>query len=202
MSNPFDTGYFRSEELREFGFRSVGENVMIAKNSTIVGLGNIAIGDNVRIDSYCNIVAAGAGFLELGSYIHIAAYCLISASSGVRMADFSGLSHGVRVYSQTDDYTGEFLTNPTVPERYKGVKSGPVVFGRHVIVGSGSVILPNADIGEGASIGALSLVTKSLEAWGVYGGVPAKRLKARSKNMLRLEQELIGDASKHRAQVV
>ena len=48
----------------------------------------------------------------------------------------------------------------------------------------------NAHIGEGTSVGALSLVSKPLDEWGVYFGSPAKRLKARSKKLLDMEKQL------------
>lgn len=188
--NPFDPGYYDEHDLKEAGFRALGRNVRIAKNCTIIGLENIEVGDNVRIDGYCSIIAADQGWLRLGSYIHIGGYCLLSAGDGIQLGDFSNLSQGVRIYSRSDDYSGQHLTNPTVPEKYKCTTRGAVVLGRHVIVGSGSVILPNASIGEGASVGALSLVTKPLEAWGVYAGTPAMRLKDRSRQLLALEAAL------------
>ena len=113
------------------------------------------------------------------------------------MSDFSGLSQGVRIYTRTDDYSGKALTNPTIPEEFTGVKSGEVNLGRHVIIGSGSVILPRVSIGEGSSVGALSLVTKSLDSWGVFFGCPAKRLKDRSKHLLEMEAELMQEVARH-----
>ncbi|TGS08556.1 acyltransferase, partial [Mesorhizobium sp. M4B.F.Ca.ET.190.01.1.1] len=92
--------------------------------------------------------------------------------------------------STSDDYSGAALTNPTVPREYLNMKIAPVRLGRHVIVGSGSVILPGCVLGEGVSVGAMSLVTKNLEPWGVYFGSPAKRLKARSREILQLEEQL------------
>lgn len=190
MTNPFNPGYYNEIDLKDAGFKALGRNVQIDKSCTIIGLENIEIGDNVRIDGYCSLIAAGDGWLKIGSFIHIGGYCLLSAGSGIQMDDFSGLSHGVKIYSQTDDYSGEQLTNPTVPEKYTGVTRGAVTLERHVIIGSGSVILPKVLIGEGSSVGALSLVTKPLEAWGVFFGCPAKRLKHRSKRLLELEAEL------------
>jgi len=186
----FDLGYYTEIDLKNAGFKSIGKNVSIAKNCTIIGLSNISIGDNVRIDGYCSIVAAGDGYVRLGSFIHIGAYCMLSAGDGIVMESFSGLSQGVRIYSRTDDYSGEYLTNPTVPEKYTRYTKGEVVLKKHVIVGSGSVVLPRVRISEGSSVGALSLVTKSLDDWGVYIGSPAKRLKNRSKNLLKLEEKL------------
>lgn len=192
MENPFQPGYYNESELRDFGFGSVGRNVLVARNCTIVGLANIFLGDNVRIDGYSTLVATPNGRIELGSYIHIGGYCFMSASHPVRMGDFSGLSQGVRIYTKSDDYTGKKLTNPTVPAQYTGGPSGAVELGRHVIVGSGSIILPGIEIGEGASVGALSLVNRSLEGWNIYSGCPARRLRARSRELLELEQQLRG----------
>jgi acetyltransferase-like isoleucine patch superfamily enzyme len=186
----FDPGYYTDEDLKNAGFKSLGQNVAISKNCTILGIHNISIGDNVRIDSYCSIFATGSGYLTLGSYIHIGGYSSLSAGSGIVMGDFSGLSQGVKIYSRTDDYSGKVLTNPTVPPEFTGISEGKVTLGRHVIVGAGSVILPGAEIGEGASIGALSLVTKDLEEWNVYFGSPAKKLKKRSRELLNLEGQL------------
>lgn len=188
--NPFNPGYYNEHDLKEAGFKAIGQNVQIARNCTIIGLENIEIGNNVRIDGYCSIIAAGSGWLKLGSFIHIGGYCLLSAGDGIHMEDFSGLSQGVRIYSRTDDYSGNHLTNPTVPGKYTGITRGTVTLGRHVIIGSGSVILPKVSIGEGSSVGALSLVTKSLESWGVFFGCPARRLKDRSKRLLELEADL------------
>lgn len=192
--NPFDQGYFESAELRTFGFKSIGENVIIAKNSTIIGLKNISLGNNIRIDGNV-VIAAYSGSLALGDYIHIGGGCYLGCAGGITLSDFSGLSQGICIYSGTDDYSGKSLTNPTVPRKYSNLTVAPVFLGKHVIVGSGSVILPGVTIGNGSSVGALSLVTKSLDEWGVYFGTPAKRLKARSKDILRLEEELMLEAS-------
>jgi len=191
MSQLFNVGYFNEEDLKNEGFKSLGENVRISRNCTIIGTHNISIGDNVRIDEYSSIIASETGYVRLGSFIHIAGYCLLSGGSGVVLEDFTGLSHGVHIYSRTDDYSGNHLTNPTVPKKYLCLSEGEVKLKRHVIVGSGSVILPKVTIGEGCSIGALSLVTKDIDEWGVYFGCPVKRLKNRSKRLLDLEKELI-----------
>ncbi|WP_229423052.1 acyltransferase [Telluria aromaticivorans] len=192
LPNPFNPGYYRSEELRQFGFGQVGENVMIAKNATIIGLENISIGNNVRIDGGV-VLAAHSGSLVVGDYIHIGGGSYLGCAGGITLGDFANLSQGVRIYSSSDDYSGEALTNPTVPPAYLKLTKAPVALGRHVIVGSGSVILPGANIGEGSAVGALSLVLRPLEAWGIYAGAPARRLKARSRALLELEQALLAN---------
>ena len=193
--NSFNQGYVEEEELRAIGFKSVGRDVRISRNCTIVGCENIELGDHVRIDDYCMIVAASPGWVNIGSYVHIAGYCLLAAGAGIRLCDFSGLSHGVKLYTKSDDYSGGFLTNPTVPARYTRLTSGTVTLGRHVIVGAGTVILPRVTVGDGASVGAMSLVTKTLDPWGVYFGCPVKKLKERSKRLLSLEAQLLAEAT-------
>lgn len=187
-----DRGYWSKSELEKIGFGSIGENVHIARNSTIVGAKNIYIGSNVRIDDWCSLLAA-KGYLKIGSYVHIGAGCYLGCAGGISMDDFSGLSQGVKIYSCSDDYSGDFLTNPTVPDAYTGAVVKPVKLERHVIVGSGSVILPGVTIEIGSAIGALSLVSRSVIGWGIYSGTPARLIKERSKNLLILEQKLISD---------
>ena len=196
ITNPFSPGYYNSGELRQFGFRQVGENVQLAKNMIIIGLQNISLGNNIRIDGH-TVIAAHTGALTVGNHVHVGGGCFLGCAGTIILADFSGLSQNVSIYSGSDDYSGNTLTNPTVPDKYRNVKVAPVRIERHVIVGSGAVILPGVSIGEGASVGALSLVTKSLEAWGVYFGTPVKRLKARSSELLALEQALRAEQDRH-----
>jgi len=80
---------------------------------------------------------------------------------------------------------------PMVSKKYTNVIGGPVVIGKYSQIGANSIILPNIEIGEGVSVGALSLVNKSLADWGIYAGVPAKYIKERSKLLLNLEREFI-----------
>lgn len=191
MSKLFGPTHYTENDLAEEGFRHLGSNVRIAKNCTIIGAENIAIGDNVRIDGYCSLVAAGAGSIQLGSYIHIGGYCALLAGEGIVMEDFTTTSWGVKIFTRSDDFSGEYMTNPTVSERYTNVKRGPVTLMRHCVVGASSIILPKATLCEGVAVGALSMVTKSLDAWGIYSGIPAKRIKERSRKLLELENQLL-----------
>ncbi|MCO5723320.1 acyltransferase [Robiginitalea marina] len=188
--NPFNTGYYCETELRTFGFKAVGRNVRIAKNCTIAGLHNISIGDNVIIDAFCSIIATG-GELKLGTYIHIGAFCHLLANDGIEIKDFSGLSQGVKIYSKTDDYSGNSLTNPTIPSKYKKLKAGKVLIGEHVIIGANSIVLPNLTIGDGVAVGALSLVSTSLSEWNLYFGNPLKRVAPRSRNLLAKKDDFL-----------
>jgi galactoside O-acetyltransferase len=189
MSTLFHRKYYGDDELHGAGFRSLGKNVRIHQDVNIHGLENISIGSNVRIDAFASIIATGP--VKIGSYVHIASYTLLSAGEGITLADFSGLSQGVKIYTRSDDYSGHALTNPCVPAAYRRPSSGAVTLQRHVIVGAGSVILPGVTIAEGASVGALSLVTKDLPSWGIYFGSPARRIGQRARHLLELERQLL-----------
>lgn len=191
-------GFLSVAELREIGFRALGENVLISERASIYGAERITIGSNVRIDDYC-VISAGIGGIEIGRNIHIGAFASIAGESKVTLMDFSGLSGRVSIYSSSDDYSGSTLTNPTVPVAFKDVTSSPVLIGRHTIVGSGSVILPGTTLADGCAVGALSVVRGEWESFTILAGAPAKKRGNRSRNLLMLEQgylqSLSGDSA-------
>ncbi|WP_045493711.1 galactoside O-acetyltransferase, partial [Vibrio hyugaensis] len=103
---------------------------------------------------------------------------------------FVGISSKVSIFSSSDDYMGYSMTNPTVPDVFKKVKSLPVVLKKHALVGAHSVLLPGTILEEGTSVGAMSVVSSSLEGWFVYMGNPVKKLVRRSKKLLEHEEKL------------
>ena len=186
--------FYLEAELRSLGFRSVGEDVRLSRKASVYGAENISIGNHVRIDDFC-VLAAGVGGITIGNYVHIAVGSTLIGAGMIAMADFSGLSSRVSIYSSSDDYSGATMTNPTVPREYTGVEHMDVFLGKHVIVGSGSVILPGATLEEGVAVSALSLVTKDCKAFGIYTGVPARRIKARKTDLLELERQFRQDSN-------
>src|SRR5687767_1049666 len=181
--------YLREAELRALGARA-GANVAVHETCVLVGLENMAFGDNVRVDPFCVLTAAG-GKLSVGSFTHLSSHLFVSASAGVEIGDFVALSVGTKVFSRSDDYSGAWMTNPTVPAAFTAPHAGgPVRVGRHAIVGAGCVILPDVTIGEGAAVGANALVNASLEPWRIYAGTPAKALRERRRDVLDHEARL------------
>lgn len=182
--------YYSEKELKNIPFGSLGKKVLIKKNVSLINVENIFIGNNVRIDDNVIIVASTAK-VKIGNNVHITSNCYLAGSHGIRINDFCTLAVSVLVFSGSDDYLGKKLTNPTIDKEFIGGKSGKVTFEKHVIIGANSVILPGVTIKEGSAVGALSLVNKSLESWGVYIGLPAKKIKNRSKHLLKLEKEFL-----------
>ncbi|WP_084783745.1 acyltransferase [Marinobacterium aestuarii] len=180
-------GYLTQEKISEMGFSYVGSNSYLSDKASYYNCENIFIGDSVRIDDFC-VLSAGMGGIEIGSYVHIAVFSSLIGREKITLLDFSNISSKVSIYSSNDDYSGASMTNPMVPEQFTNVTHAAVTVGRHVIVGSGSVILPGVTLEEGVAVGALSLVAKSCKAFGIYTGVPVKWIKNRKRDLLALEK--------------
>lgn len=167
----------------------VGEDVIIWPLAKIVEPELISIGDSVIIDDF--VFISGGAKTTIGSFVHIASFTSITGGGEFVMEDFAGLSGGIRVYTGNEDYLGGSLTNPAVPHPYRIPIRTFVHIKKHAIVGANTVILPGVTVGEGAVVGANSLVRKDCEAWMIYLGSPAKPLRPRPrKKIFELEAQL------------
>ena len=177
------TSFYTPEELAQIGLKSYGENVHISRYAQIYSPEKISIGDNVRIDDFCIL----SGNITIGSHIHIAAYCaMYGADYGIVMEDYTGLSARATIYAAMDDFSGNYLIGPIHEDEYTNVTGGMVRICAYSQIGAGALIFPNLIVSEGAVLGAMSMAKKSLEPWSIYAGVPAKRIKNRSKRLLDL----------------
>lgn len=180
--------YLTQEQLPGLGFKSLGREVKISDKARIYNPELIEIGDFSRIDDFCVL----SGRLTIARFVHVAAFGLLAGGSeGIVMEDFTGLAYHCQVFSQSDDYSGLTMTNPTVDAQFKSEKKAQVRIERHVIVGAGSIVFPGVHLAEGCAVGAMSLVNRSTEPWGIYTGNPARRLKERSRKLLELEQAFL-----------
>jgi len=178
--------YYQIEQLDAMGFKRLGKNVKISTKASIYNHDQIDIDDNSRIDDFCVL----SGKISIGKNVHIAPMCLLAGGQmGIRMEDFSGLAYKVLAFTQSDDYTGETLTNPTVDSKYKSETKASIKLDRHVIIGAASTIFPGVHVAEGCAVGAMTLVNKSTTPWGIYLGNPARRIKSRKKDLLELEKK-------------
>jgi len=134
----------------------------------IIGIENIEFGKNIIIDDFVIIYAKKK--MRIGSYVHIACFSSILGGEKFVMEDFSGLSAGVQVFTGSEDFKNWGFGNPTIPEDYRNVRRAPVFIEKFALVGANTVILPGVKVGEGATIGANSVVTRDLEPWGIYIG--------------------------------
>jgi len=185
--------YFKEEQLRRLGFKHIGKNVKISDKASIYNCDQIEIGDNSRIDDFCVV----SGKIKIARNVHITPMCLVAGGEkGITFEDFTTIAYGVQVFTQSDDYSGKTMTNSTIPKEYKNEFMQEVILKRYSIVGAGSIIMPGVVLAEGTSVGAMSLVLKSTEPWGVYVGNPVKRLKDRKKDLLELEKKYLENEGK------
>jgi galactoside O-acetyltransferase len=187
-------GFCSEAELAGLGFARLGRGVKISSKASIYNAHRITIGDDVRIDDFC-VLSAGAGGISIGSHVHVAVFCSLIGAGSITLGDFCNLSSRVSIYSSSDDYSGQRMTNPTVPAEFTGVAHADVSIGRHAIIGAGSVVLPGVVLGEGAAVGALSLVKEDCEAFGIYAGAPARHIGGRRRDLLELEAQLLRQKS-------
>ena len=182
--------FYSEDELKEIGFSEIGTDVKISRKASIYGAQNMRIGNHVRIDDFCIL----SGKIIMGSYIHISAYASIFAGdTGVFLDDFVGISSRTAVYAETDDYSGLAMTNPMIPNEFRNIICSKVVLEKHTIVGTGCTILPGVVMHEGTSVGAMSLINQSTEAWKMYAGIPAREIKERKKDLLKFEKNLLNN---------
>lgn len=177
------TSFYTEQELAELGLKSYGKNVLISRKTSIYSPGKISVGDNVRVDDFCIL----SGEITLGNNIHISAYSALYGAMGIEFKDNSGCSARTTIYSAMDDFSGDYLIGPMHPEEFTHVTGGKVTIGEYVQLGAHCLVFPNLTIGTGSVLGALSLVTKNIPEWGIYVGIPAKKIRERSKKLLELQ---------------
>lgn len=180
--------YYNEAQLASMNFKRLGKNVKISDKASVYDADRIEIGDHSRVDDFCVL----SGKISIGDYCHLTPMCLVAGGEpGVTLSDFCTLAYGAKVFAQSDDYSGATMVNSQIPREYKSEIFEPVEIGRHVVVGAGSTVFPGVTVAEGCAIGAMSLVNRSTQPWGVYIGIPARRAKERKKDLLGLERKFM-----------
>lgn len=179
------SSYFSKEELANIGFESLGDDVNISRRASIYSPEKISIGNHVRIDDF--VFISGGHGISIGNYVHIAVGSSLYGKFGINIGDYVNISGKVTILSASDDYSGECMTGPLVDSKYVHIFGGAVLIEKHVIIGTGSVIMPDVVLHEGTAIGALSFVKHSTEPFSIYAGIPAKKIKERKTNLKEFE---------------
>ena len=169
--------------------KSIGQDARVYRYARLLRPEMIEIGNSVIID---DLVALDGGLgTTIGDFTHLAGHGLYAGGGKLTVGNFCGLSGGICVYTGSDDFVGLSMGNPTIPYPFRQPKRSFVRIGDHVQIGANSVVLPGVTIGEGAAIGAMSLVLHDCEPWTIYAGVPARALRARPRErILELEAQL------------
>lgn len=176
-------------ELEDLGVKCEGDQVLVHTSCVLLNPEGLRLGNFVRIDPFC--IVSSAGGVRIGDHVHVGAHSTLSGGAGIEIESYAAMSHDVRIFTVTEDLSGRFMTNPTVPDALRRVKSGRVVMKQHSGLCVGTVVLPGVTIGEGAMVGAMSIVRKNIPEWEMWFGAPAKRISGRRRNLLGLVDQCV-----------
>lgn len=165
--------FYSESELKSIGLKRVGEDVLISRKVSIYSPENITIGNHVRIDDFAIL----SGKIDIGNYVHISAYTALYGKYGIKIGNFCGCSARSIIFSATDDFSGEYMISPMVPEEYTNIIGGRVTLEDFVQLGANTIVMPKITIHQGSATGAFTFVNKDLEEWGIYARNPCKKDK-------------------------
>lgn len=162
-------------------FKTWGHHSAIkATAEEIVGAENIEVGDDVLIGSHIRLTAWRQNdkgiCIKIGDRAHIGDYSHLTATEGITIgSDFlSGTNLLITDNAHGNTDSDSLHIAPICRDL---VSKGPVTIGRNVWCGNNVCILPGVTIGDGTVVAAGSIVTHSIPAYSVCGGVPACVIK-------------------------
>ena len=129
-----------------------------------------------------SIIYYGADFratylLNIGSHSIIGDKCTIDARvNGVTIGDNVNISSNVSMWTDQHDYNDPWF-------RSLPGKRGAITIKDRAWIGPNVTILHSVTIGEGAVVAAGSVVTKNVEPYTLVGGIPAKKIGERNKEL-------------------
>lgn len=105
--------------------------------------------------------------LRIGIRSCVGTGSFLDATGNISIGDYVMISHTVSINSHS---------HPTSPPYHREI-TAPVVIRDHVWIGAHSVILEGVEVGEGAIVAAGAVVTRSVPAWTIVAGVPAREIR-------------------------
>ncbi|MEM7643206.1 MAG: sugar O-acetyltransferase [Pseudomonadota bacterium] len=109
--------------------------------------------------------------IHLGAQVYVNAGCVFLDSGMIRIGDRSMLGPHVQIYC------ADHHRDPA--RRADGLeRARPVTVGRDVWIGGGAILLPGVEIGDGAIVGAGSVVTRTVASGATVIGSPARPVTA------------------------
>jgi galactoside O-acetyltransferase len=131
------------------------------------------------------------GEIDIGSFVHVSASCYLGGkNSRLVLSNFCGVSQKVSIFTSCDDFRGEYLGNPMVPREYTRVRTGDVTLQRGCLIGAHSVVLPGVTIGEGASIGALCIISQSVEPGEIIVSACVKNMRMGTRDLNTMREAM------------
>jgi acetyltransferase-like isoleucine patch superfamily enzyme len=180
--------FLNLDEISKMRFGYVGKNVKISRNAQFYGAEFLSIQDNTRIDDFAIISTQSESFI--GKNVHIGNRTYITSSLGFFLGDYSGVSSNCSLFGDSDDFSGEFMSNPTFEMEKRNVTSNQLIIQEFAVIGVSSIMLPGASLNEGSVLGAFSCLKKATEPWTVYIGNPARAINNRKDQIKKFVIDL------------
>lgn len=113
--------------------------------------------------------------IEIGPGTIIGDECKLDGRNGLKIGENVNFSTGAWIWTEQHDLNDSMFDSND--------SGGPVTIGDRAWISSRSVILPKCTIGNGAVVAAGAVVTKSVPAYAIVGGVPAKVIGKRNQDL-------------------
>ena len=163
-------------------FNKIGEDVLV---HTFVSIrpALTELGNHIAIDPFFHCTTK----LVIKDYVHIGSHVsIIGGEKGYcEIGTFSGIAAGCRIICGSDEYLGEGIINPLVPQKYRdNVILKSVILKEFVTLATNVIVLPGVTLNQGVVVAAGSIVTKETEPWCIYAGNPARPISKRRKDLM------------------
>lgn len=132
-------------------------------------------------------VIGNASLIKIGNSVSFGGNVLLYANAEISIGDYSMIAINTTFHTSTHDYDCHPMWEYRIDK--------PIKVGRHVWIGTGSIILPGVIIEDFAVIAAGSLVAANVPKGAIVGGNPARVIKYRSEEIYNREMSLV-DSSK------
>lgn len=137
----------------------------------------IIIGARTKVDAFAMIkCVGGTGDVVIGEDCVINPYCVMYSGNGIRIGRDCLIAPGVQLVPTNHEYARRDI--PIRQQRFRPSRGG-IEIGDDVWIGANAVVLDGARVGNGAIIGAGSVVTGVIPPYEIWGGNPARKIKER-----------------------
>lgn len=157
------------------------KNLRIYELTKIINPEYVYVGDNVVIDDFCLLYAKPDALIKIGSWVHLVNFSSYTGGPIV-IGNFIAVSGGTRILAGSDHYGEGALMNSPIPEEYRKINRKGCVLKDFCFIGANSCVFPGITIGEGAVVGAGSIVRTDLEPWGIYVMKNNKMIKIKKRD--------------------
>lgn len=174
---------FLGKNVQFFNLTNIqlGKWVQLEDHVVLSGLSKrpLVLGNNVRIGAFSRVIAStsfsnpGVG-IQIGNNVGIGEFAYLGGAGGLEIGDDCIIGQYLSCHPENHNFADN---NELI--RLQGVSQKGIKIGTNCWIGSKVTILDGVEIGENSVIAAGAVITKSMPANSIIGGVPARMIKSR-----------------------